>query len=167
MAGVKGSAFSGEQVCARLPETGLYSDQTEPLLRNLQPSAELTVYGPAAVLDSLKVSSSSLSISFQEREVSHGFPSFLKYMVSALDPQAIASVSITSSSTGHTLVIPVTLIHVADPSTTMQAAAPVVTMEGAHFLQRFIDPYQMMFFTIFALLAGSCHFLPGYPGQVD
>jgi hypothetical protein len=55
MAGVKGSAFSGEQVCARLPETGLYSDQTELLLRNLQPSAELTVYGPAAVLDSLKV----------------------------------------------------------------------------------------------------------------
>ncbi|XP_029579505.1 nuclear pore membrane glycoprotein 210 [Salmo trutta] len=167
-AGVKGSAFSGKQVCARLPvETGLYSDQTELLLSNLQPSAELTVYGPASALDSLKVSSSSLSISVQEREVSNGFPSFLKYMVSTMDPQAAASasVSITSSSTGHTLVIPVTLIHVADPSTTMQAAAPVVNMEGAHFLQGFIDSYQMMFFTIFTLLTGTaiiiivCHAL--------
>ncbi|XP_045065483.1 nuclear pore membrane glycoprotein 210-like isoform X1 [Coregonus clupeaformis] len=167
-AGVKGSAFSGEQVSARLPvETGLYSDQTELLLSNLQPNAELTVYGPTAALGSLKVSSSSRSVSVQESEVSHGFLSFSKYMVSAVDPQvaASASVSITSSSTGQTLVIPVTLIHVADPSTTMQAAAPVVTMEGAHFLQGFIDSYQMMFFTIFALLAGTaiiiivCHAL--------
>lgn len=55
-AGVEGSAFSGEQVSARLPvETGLYSDQTELLLSNLQPDAELTVYGPAAAFGSLEV----------------------------------------------------------------------------------------------------------------
>uniref|UniRef100_A0A673WM22 Nucleoporin 210 n=1 Tax=Salmo trutta TaxID=8032 RepID=A0A673WM22_SALTR len=150
-AGVKGSAFSGKQVCARLPvETGLYSDQTELLLSNLQPSAELTVYGPASALDSLKV---WMSINFHIKEVSNGFPSFLKYMVSTMDPQAAASasVSITSSSTGHTLVIPVTLIHVADPSTTMQA----------HFLQGFIDSYQMMFFTIFTLLTGTAIIIIG------
>lgn len=52
----------------------------------------------------------------------HGFPSYSKYTVSVVDPQtaASASVSITSSSTGQLLVIPVTLIHVTDPSTTMQ-----------------------------------------------
>ncbi|XP_035597197.1 nuclear pore membrane glycoprotein 210 [Oncorhynchus keta] len=167
-AGVEGSAFSGEQVSVRLPvETGLYSDQTELLLSNLQPDAELTVYGPTAALGSLEVSSSSPSISVQEREVFHGFPSYSKYTVSVVDPQtaASASVSITSSSTGQLLVIPVTLIHVTDPSTTMQAAASVVAMEGTHFLQAFIDSYQMMFFTIFALLAGTaiiiivCHAL--------
>lgn len=56
-AGVEDSGFSGEQVSARLPiEPGLYSDQTELLLTNLHPSAELTVFGPSAVLANLKVS---------------------------------------------------------------------------------------------------------------
>ena len=56
-AGLEGSAFSGEQVSATLPmEPGLYSDQTELLLSNLHPSAELTVYGPTATLSSMEVS---------------------------------------------------------------------------------------------------------------
>uniref|UniRef100_A0A8C3AE82 Nucleoporin 210 n=1 Tax=Cyclopterus lumpus TaxID=8103 RepID=A0A8C3AE82_CYCLU len=51
-----GGAFSGEQVGASLPiEPGLYSDQTELLLSNLHPSAELTVYGPAAALSNMEV----------------------------------------------------------------------------------------------------------------
>ncbi|KAL1021498.1 hypothetical protein UPYG_G00014030 [Umbra pygmaea] len=167
-AGVEGSTFSGEQASARLPvETGLYSDQTELLLSNLHPEAEITVYGPAAALRSLEVASSSPSISIQEREVSLGFPSYSKYTVSALTmAPGFATVSITSSSTGQKLVIPVTLIHGMDPSTSMQAAAvPVATPGGGHFLQGFIDSYQMMFFTIFALLAGTaiiiivCHAL--------
>lgn len=56
-AGLEGSAFSGEQVSARLPiEPGLYSDQTELLLSNLHPSVELTVYGPTAALSNMEVS---------------------------------------------------------------------------------------------------------------
>uniref|UniRef100_A0A3P9AA62 BIG2 domain-containing protein n=1 Tax=Esox lucius TaxID=8010 RepID=A0A3P9AA62_ESOLU len=161
-AGVEGSAFYGEQVSARLPvETGLYSDQTELLLSNLHPEAELTIYGPSAAISSLEVASSSPSISVQEREVSHGFPSFSKYTVSALvfHAAASASVSVTSSSTGQTLVIPVNLIHVTDPTNSMRGQL------GGHFLQGFIDSYQMMFFTVFALLAGTavviivCHAL--------
>lgn len=55
-AGVQGSAFSGEQVSAVLPvEPGLYSDQTELLLSNLHPSAELTIYGPTVALSSMEV----------------------------------------------------------------------------------------------------------------
>lgn len=51
-----GGVFPGEQVSARLPiEPGLYSDQTELLLTNLHPSAELTVYGPAAALSTTEV----------------------------------------------------------------------------------------------------------------
>ncbi|XP_040914179.1 nuclear pore membrane glycoprotein 210 [Toxotes jaculatrix] len=157
-AGVEGSAFSGEQVSARLPiEPGLYSDQTELLLSNLHPSAELTIYGPTAALSNMEVVSTSPNITVQEKEVHHGFPSFSKYTVSAVDPQAAASasISISSASSGQSFVIPVTLIHVADPSATMQAAPPVVNIEGDHSLHSFINCYQMMFFTLFALLAGT------------
>lgn len=35
------------------------------------------------------------------------------------------------------------------------ASAPVVSMEGSHSLYSFINSYQMMFFTLFALLAGT------------
>lgn len=55
-AGLEGTDFSGEQVSARLPiEPGLYLDQTELLLSNLHPSAELTVYGPISALSSMEV----------------------------------------------------------------------------------------------------------------
>uniref|UniRef100_A0A4W5MVM5 Nucleoporin 210 n=1 Tax=Hucho hucho TaxID=62062 RepID=A0A4W5MVM5_9TELE len=138
-AGVEGSAFSGEQVSARLPvETGLYSDQTELLLSNLQPDAELTVYGPTAALGSLEVCLSVHQSTLFEK-VFHGFPSYSKYTVSVVDPQAASHPSLLFSP----------------------AAASVVTMEGTHFLQAFIDSYQMMFFTIFALLAGTAIIIIG------
>lgn len=157
-AGLEGSALSGEQVSARLPiEPGLYSDQTDLLLSNLHPSAELTIYGPAAALSNMEVVSSSPSIDVQESEVHHGFPSFSKYTVSAVDPQVAvsASISISSTSCGQSITIPVTLIHVADPNAAKLAAAPVVNMEGGHSLHSFINCYEMMFFTLFALLAGT------------
>uniref|UniRef100_A0A8C4EAD9 Nucleoporin 210 n=1 Tax=Dicentrarchus labrax TaxID=13489 RepID=A0A8C4EAD9_DICLA len=141
---LKGSAFAGEQVSAVLPiEPGLYSDQTELLLSNLHPSAELTIYGPTAALSNMEVVSTSSNIAVHENEVHDGFPGFSKYTVSAVDPQAAvsASISISSTSCSQTLTIPVTLIHVADPSAAMQG--------------HFINCYQMMFFTLFALLAGT------------
>lgn len=65
-AGLEGSAFSGEQVSARLPvEPGLYSDQTELLLSNLHPSAELKVYGPSTVLSNVEVRLSSKRFYFK------------------------------------------------------------------------------------------------------
>lgn len=55
-AGVQGSVFSGEQLSARLPVSpGIYTDQTDIILSNQHPSAELTVYGPAAALQQLDV----------------------------------------------------------------------------------------------------------------
>ncbi|XP_067383479.1 nuclear pore membrane glycoprotein 210 isoform X2 [Channa argus] len=161
-AGLKESTFSGEQVSARLPiEPGLYSDQNELLLSNLRPSTELTVYGPAAALSNMEVMSTSPIITIQEKEINNGFPSFSKYTVSATDPNAAisASISISSHSSGQRLVIPVTLIHVADHSGTKQAPPSVVNMEGVHSLHSFINSYQMMFFTLFALLAGTAIFI--------
>ncbi|XP_075955942.1 nuclear pore membrane glycoprotein 210 isoform X1 [Anarhichas minor] len=158
-AGLEGSVFSGEQDSARLPiEPGLYSDQTELLLSNLHPSAELTVYGPAAALSNTEVVSASPNIAVQESEVHQGFPSFSKYTISAVDPQAAVStsVSISSTSIGLRIVIPVSLIQVADPNAAKLAAAPpVVFTEGGHSLHSFINCYQMMFFTLFALLAAT------------
>ncbi|KAF1390292.1 hypothetical protein PFLUV_G00056550 [Perca fluviatilis] len=158
-AGLEGSSFSGEQVSTSLPiEPGLYSDQTELLLSNLHPSAELTVYSPTAALSNMEVVSTSPNIAVQENEVHHGFPSFSKYTVSAVDPQTAvsASISISSPSSGQSIVIPVTLIHVADPNAAKLAAAPpLVNIEGGHSLHSFINCYQMMFFTLFALLAGT------------
>lgn len=60
---LEGSAFSGEQVSAMLPiEPGLYSDQTELLLSNLHPSAELTIYGPTAALSNMEVRQNKTSV---------------------------------------------------------------------------------------------------------
>lgn len=69
-----------------------------------------------------QVVSTSSSIAVQEKEVHHGFPGFSKYTVSAVDPHVAvsASISISSASCSQALVIPVTLIHVADPSAAMQ-----------------------------------------------
>ncbi|XP_020785442.2 nuclear pore membrane glycoprotein 210 isoform X2 [Boleophthalmus pectinirostris] len=156
-AGLEGSAFSGEQVSTQLPvEPGLYSDQSELLLSSLHPSAELTVYGPTTALSSVEAASTSPDISVQESEVHHGFPSFIKYLVSAAQSTASvsASVSIISSS-GQRLLIPVTVMHVTDPSAAKQAAAPLGSLEGGSSLHSFINSYQTMFFTLFALLAGS------------
>ncbi|XP_041859658.1 nuclear pore membrane glycoprotein 210 isoform X2 [Melanotaenia boesemani] len=155
--GLGGSAFAGEQASVRLPiEPGLYSDQTELLLSNLHPSAELTVYGPTAALSNMEVVSTSPSIAVQEKEVNRGFPSYSKYIVSAVDPQTATSASIAiSSPSSQSLVIPVTLIHVADPSAATQAAPHVGSMEMGHSLHSFINSYQMMFCTLFALLAGT------------
>lgn len=65
-----------------------------------------------------KVVSASPNIAVQEKEVQQSFPSFSKYTISAVDPQAAvsASISIGGGSCGQSIVIPVTLIQVADPS---------------------------------------------------
>lgn len=75
----------------------------------------------------LQVVSTSSNIAVAEKEEHHGFPSFSKYIVSAVDPQAAltASVSISSPSSGQALVIPVTLVHVADPSASVQGQGNV------------------------------------------
>lgn len=100
--------------------------------------------------------STSPDIAIQEKEVHHDFPSFSKYTVSAVNPQTAvsASISISSTSCSQTLVIPVT-IHVADSITAKQAPLQVGNIEGGHTLHSFINSYQMMFFTLFALLAGT------------
>uniref|UniRef100_A0A3B1IR40 Nucleoporin 210 n=1 Tax=Astyanax mexicanus TaxID=7994 RepID=A0A3B1IR40_ASTMX len=148
-AAVEGSHFSGEQLSAQLPvNPGFYADQTELILSSQHSSADLTVYGASAALQHLEVKSSSSSVLVQEKEVSNSYPSFIKYTVYLLSPQGAtsATVSISSSSTGQVLVIPVTIIHTGEMGT---------SMKGAGIVHQFVNSYQVMLFTLFALLAGT------------
>lgn len=166
-AAVEGSHFSGEQVSAQLPvNPGFYADQTDLILSSQHSSADLTVYGASAALQHLEVKSSSPSVVVQEKEVSNSYPSFIKYTVYLLNPQGAtsATVSISSSSTGQVLVIPVTVINVGEMGTSMKVSA-AAGGEGAGIVQQFVNSYQVMLFTLFALLAGTavivlvCHAL--------
>uniref|UniRef100_A0AAR2LXC3 BIG2 domain-containing protein n=1 Tax=Pygocentrus nattereri TaxID=42514 RepID=A0AAR2LXC3_PYGNA len=150
-AAVEGSHFSGEQVAAQLPiNPGFYADQTDIILSSQHSAADLTVYGASAALQHLEVKSSSSSIVVQEKEVSYSYPSFIKYTVSLVSPPGTSSatVSISSASSGQMLVVPITVVNVAD-------MISAVGSEGAGILQQFVDSYQVMFFTLFALLAGT------------
>ncbi|XP_051914460.1 nuclear pore membrane glycoprotein 210-like isoform X2 [Hippocampus zosterae] len=157
-AALEGSAFSGEQVSARLPiEPGIYSDLTELTLSNLHPTAELTVFGAADAQADMEAVSSSPIIGIQKAEAQCDFPSLSKYTVRALDLRAAASASIiiNSASSGQSLVIPVTLLHVAEPGANTQAAGTFIKTEGDLPLHSFKNSYHMMLFTLFALLAST------------
>ncbi|KAL1249483.1 hypothetical protein QQF64_020488, partial [Cirrhinus molitorella] len=166
-AGVQGYHFTGEQISARLPvNPGIYADQTDIILSNQHTSADLTIYGTAGALQQLDVKSSSPAIVIEEKEVSHSFPSYIRYTVRLVKPQGslTASVSVSSASSGQVLHIPVSVMHLAASSTSMQAHI-VDGADGPNILQQFIDSYQVMFFTLFALLAATavviivCHAL--------
>ncbi|XP_076874918.1 nuclear pore membrane glycoprotein 210 [Brachyhypopomus gauderio] len=157
---------SGEQVGAQLPvNPGFYADQTVIILSSQHTAADLTVYGSPVSLQQLEVKSSSPAIVVQEKEASYTYPSFVKYSVHLADPRGVtsASLSISSSSSGQVLDVPVTVMH--GPEMGTSAKAPVVGGEGAGIFQQFVDSYQVMFFTLFALLAGTavivivCHAL--------
>uniref|UniRef100_A0A671RVI7 Nuclear pore membrane glycoprotein 210-like n=1 Tax=Sinocyclocheilus anshuiensis TaxID=1608454 RepID=A0A671RVI7_9TELE len=146
-AGVQGSLFSGEQLSVQLPVSpGIYADQTDIVLSNQHPSAELTIYGTTGALQQLDVKSSSPAIVIEEKEVSPSFPSYIRYTVRVVKPQGslTASVSVSSTSSAQVLHIPVSVMHLAANGA-----------DGPNILQQFIDSYQVMFFTLFALLAAT------------
>lgn len=164
-AAVQGSHFSGDQTSVRLPvNPGIYADQTEVILSNQHTSADLTVYGTTGALKQLNVKSSSPAVTVQEKEFSQSFPSYIRYTVSVVKPQVAltASLSISSSSSDQLLLIPVTVMHVGSASVQAQMMDAV---DGPSIFQQFIDSYQVMFFTLFALLAATavviivCHAL--------
>ncbi|XP_061114891.1 nuclear pore membrane glycoprotein 210 [Conger conger] len=161
-AGLEGSSFSTEQGSAQLTvSSGLYSEQKELLLSAQHPAAELIVYGPAASLDSLEVSCSSPLLQLQQQGVVRGSPSFARFTVTMAKPRlanqdatsAVISMA-TGTPPGHTLLLPVTIIPTAHHHGDVQAS-PSVGWERPSALQQLIDSYQVMFFTLFALLAGT------------
>ncbi|XP_053337877.1 nuclear pore membrane glycoprotein 210 [Clarias gariepinus] len=165
-ADVVGSHFSGERVGVELQvNAGVYTDQSHLILSSQHTSTELTVYGAAGLLQHLQMKSSSPSILVQEKEASYTYPSFKRYTVTLLNSRDVTSSSLTILSPGNEqqLLIPITVVPVADSTFTSRAA--VGDKEGVGILQQFMDSYQVMFFTLFALLAGTavtvivCHAL--------
>ncbi|TRY98564.1 hypothetical protein DNTS_005269, partial [Danionella cerebrum] len=159
-AGFSSVPLSVEQSSVRLPvNPGIYADQTDIILSHQQPSAELSVYGPSAALQQIQVRSSSPAVWIEQKE---GSPGAARFTVSLLDLQGslTASISIVSSSSGQTLTIPVSVQPRSTAGSSAQDGA-----EGPSIHQQFLDSYQVMFFTLFALLASTavviivCHAL--------
>ncbi|XP_036893348.1 nuclear pore membrane glycoprotein 210 [Sturnira hondurensis] len=160
-ASLLGSHFSGEQVGAEVPfSPGLYTDQAEILLSNHYTSSEVKVFGAMEVLENLEVKSRSPAVLAFEKEKSLGLPSFVTYTVSLSDPaagsQGPLSTALTFSSplTSQAVTIPVTVAFVMD----RRGPSPY----GASLFQHFLDSYQVMFFTLFALLAGTAVMIIAY-----
>ncbi|KAM5333339.1 nuclear pore membrane glycoprotein 210 [Glossophaga mutica] len=160
-ASLLGSHFSGEQVGAEVPfSPGLYADQAEILLSNHYTSSEVKVFGAVEVLENLEVKSRSPAVLAFEKEKSLGLPSFVTYTVSLSDPAAgsqgplSTTLTISSPLTSQAITIPVTVAFVMD----RRGPGPY----GASLFQHFLDSYQVMFFTLFALLAGTAVMIIAY-----
>uniref|UniRef100_A0A672U212 Nucleoporin 210 n=1 Tax=Strigops habroptila TaxID=2489341 RepID=A0A672U212_STRHB len=154
-ASIQSSHFSGEQISTEVPfNPGFYADQTEMLLSNHYTSSDVKIFGATEILDTLEVKCGSPTVKAFEKEKSYGLPSYVVYTVSLSDPrvssQGSLSTTLTVSSpmTDQSITIPVTVIYLTD-----RTSAPV--RHGASLFQHFLDSYQVMFFTLFALLAGT------------
>uniref|UniRef100_A0A663MKZ1 Nucleoporin 210 n=1 Tax=Athene cunicularia TaxID=194338 RepID=A0A663MKZ1_ATHCN len=152
---IQGSHFTGEQISTEVPfNPGFYADQTEMLLSNHYTSSDVKIFGATEILDTLEVKCGSPTVKAFEKEKSYGLPSYVVYTVSLSDPrvssQGSLSTTLTVSSpmTDQSITIPVTVIYLTD-----RTSAPV--RHGASLFQHFLDSYQVILFTLSALLAGT------------
>ncbi|XP_062356735.1 nuclear pore membrane glycoprotein 210 [Cinclus cinclus] len=152
---VRGSAVPREQLGTEVPfNRWFYADQAEMLLSNQDVSSVLKVFGASEILDSLEVTCGSPAVKVQEKEKSYGLPSYVVYTVSLADPRVASqgslstTLSVFSPMTDQSITIPVTVIYLADRTT-----APM--RHEASLFQQFVESYQVMIFTLFALLAGT------------
>uniref|UniRef100_A0A8C3QCD3 Uncharacterized protein n=1 Tax=Geospiza parvula TaxID=87175 RepID=A0A8C3QCD3_GEOPR len=157
-AALRGRAGPGQQLGTELPfNSWFYADQAEMLLSNQDTSSVLKVFGASEILDSLEVST---PCHLYRKEKSYGLPSYVVYTVSLADPrvpsQGSLSTTLTVSSpmTDQSITIPVTVIYLTDRTT-----API--RYEATLFQQFVESYQVMIFTLFALLAGTAVMIIG------
>ncbi|XP_014445955.1 nuclear pore membrane glycoprotein 210 [Tupaia chinensis] len=160
-ASIPSGHFSIQQAGAEVPfSPGLYTDQAEILLSNHYTSSDVKVFGAMDILENLEVKSGSPAVLAFVKEKSSGLPSFVTYTVGVSDPtagsQGPLSTTLTFSSpmTSQAVTIPVTVAFVMD----RRGPGPY----GASLFQHFLDSYQVMFFTLFALLAGTAVMIIAY-----
>ncbi|NWX41258.1 PO210 protein, partial [Steatornis caripensis] len=161
-ASIPGSHFSGKQISTEVPfNPGFYADQTEMLLSNRRTSSDVKIFGAAEILDTLEVKCESPTVKAFEKEKSYELPSYVVYTVTLSDPgvpsQRPLSTTLTVSSpmTDQSIAIPVTVIHLTDRTS-------VSMRYGASLFQHFLDSYQVMIITLFALLAGTAVMIIAY-----
>ncbi|KAH0517505.1 Nuclear pore membrane glycoprotein 210 [Microtus ochrogaster] len=153
-ASIPSSRTALEKVGAEVPfSPGLYANQAEILLSNHYTSSEVKVFGAVEILENLEVKSGSPAVLAFVKEKSFGLPSFITYTVGVSDPTAgsqgplSTALTFSSPATNQAITIPVTVAFVMD----RRGPGPY----GASILSHFLDSYQVMFFTFFALLAGT------------
>ncbi|XP_077181720.1 nuclear pore membrane glycoprotein 210 isoform X2 [Paroedura picta] len=153
-AAVQNGHFSIEQISAEVPfNPGFYANETEITLSNHYPSSDVKIFGATEILQNLEVKSGSPVVVISEKDRSYGLPSYITYTVRLSDPRLSSKgslstmLTITSRVTDQSFTIPVTMIYVSDRTLSVKY--------GASLLHHFIDSYQIMFFTLFALLAGT------------
>ncbi|XP_048212293.1 nuclear pore membrane glycoprotein 210 [Perognathus longimembris pacificus] len=153
-ASLPGSLPSAGRAAAEVPfSPGLYANQAEIILSNYLTSSEVKVFGAGEILESLEVRSASPAVLAFVKERSLGPPSFVTYTVAISDPTAgsqgplSTALTFASPATGQALTIPVTVAFVME----RRGPGPY----GASLFLPFLDSYQVMFFTLFALLAGT------------
>ncbi|XP_028906828.1 nuclear pore membrane glycoprotein 210 [Ornithorhynchus anatinus] len=160
-ASISGTHFSGEQIGAEVPfNPGFYADQSEILLSNHYPSSDVKIFGATEILENLEVKSGSPMVVAFAKEKSYGLPSFVTYTVSISEPTVTSQgslstlLTISSPLTDQSITIPVTMIYVEEKHGPGQ--------QGTGLFQHFLDSYQIMFFTLFALLAGTAVMIIAY-----
>uniref|UniRef100_A0ACB8EIP5 Uncharacterized protein n=1 Tax=Sphaerodactylus townsendi TaxID=933632 RepID=A0ACB8EIP5_9SAUR len=99
------------------------------------------------------VKSGSPMVMISEKDRSYGLPSYITYTVRLSDPRLSSKgslstmLTITSRVTHQSFTIPVKMIYASDRTMSVKY--------GAGLFSHFLDSYQIMFFTLFALLAGT------------
>ncbi|KAJ7316815.1 hypothetical protein JRQ81_002977, partial [Phrynocephalus forsythii] len=152
-ASVQGSHFSTEETSAEVPfNPGFYANQTEIILSNHYTSSDVKIFGAIELLENLEVKSGSPLVVAWEKDRSYGLPSYVTYTVSLSDPRLATrgslstTLTITSTPTDQAIAIPVTMMYLSDRTPSLRY--------GPSLFQHFLDSYQAMFFTLFALLGG-------------
>lgn len=152
-ASLQSSHISVEEISAEVPfNPGFHANQTEIILSNHYASSDVKIFGTTDILENLEVKSGSPLVVAFEKERSYGLPSYVTYTVGLSDPVLASkgslstTLTISSRVTDQSITIPVTVIYVSDRTVSVR--------HEAGLFQHFIDSYQVMFFTLFALMAG-------------
>ncbi|XP_078517577.1 nuclear pore membrane glycoprotein 210 [Lissotriton helveticus] len=157
-ASLQGISFSGQQISANVPfNPGFYADQTEIVLSNHHMSSDVKIFGATDILENLEVKSGSPLVITYEKEKSYDLPSYVTHTVSVLDSRVFSQgnpstvLTVSSHLTDQSITIPVAIVHIPERTGPVQ----IGSTERYGLFQHFLDSYQVMFFTLFAMLAGT------------
>lgn len=158
----------GEQIGADIPFLpDFYTDQSEILLSNLHTTTDVIVFGTSEILANLEVTPGSSLIVVKEKEKIFGSHCYVKLAVSLSDIRFIShgpistTLDISNSMTDQSMTLPVKVLYISDKDIEAQSDMSATRLEGGVF-QQFINSYQVMFFTFFALLTGTAVMVIAY-----
>ncbi|XP_072277334.1 nuclear pore membrane glycoprotein 210 [Pyxicephalus adspersus] len=154
-ASVLGNNVYQEQTSAHVPVyLGFYINQKELLLSSHFPTSSVKIFGALELLKNLEVKVESSIVTVYQKEKYMEVPNSVTYEVGIADVQVLnrgplsTSLTISSYLSDQTINIPIRVIASTGPPN-----APYTIRQG--FFQHFLSSYQLIFFTLFTLLAGA------------